>query len=387
MILTFPLFIALFLSIIISLSFASEEYSNQVDKVKFPEISDEKRAERLGLLNDKPATLSLLTFRTARKFPAARGDRIYNMKIYEQVSAAADTKPPATTTSTPATSTMAIENIFDFGQAEQVLEPVLQISSLPVNVKISSGNHSNSVQVFAEKVNLNYPRKSFDIAAATKGDPFRDVKDFLEKSAIADINFTSAPKDKEKTLTVNKRKTRSTSIIDQDGNLIRGYLGEFWCKTDWEDTSDSDEERHARIREALAESSPKTITNIPSLAPKKVWERDVLEGWLIEGLKAAYPTAHSLNLSKNDAIAMILIAILSRKIENDKIQQVIHKIINELGKYVGPNPAAETAFPIETFTGTVAIDDNFELLKKTFRIVEELDLKYSAQVIRQITQH
>jgi hypothetical protein len=121
----------------------------------------------------------------------------------------------------------------------------------------------------------------------------------------------------------------------------------LWLKSTWSIISDGAQEVHTQIRQELEQRAPNTMRNFPSLAPKKVWEQQVLEAWLIDGLLLAYPTLSPLPLNKNEAIALILLATLSRNFDNQEYQNNICKIISGLIVYIGPN--AVNDFPIKEF--------------------------------------
>lgn len=192
---------------------------------------------------------------------------------------------------------------------------------------------------------------------------------FLHKSYMGEFDFSSIR------IQDAIMKNNGSVVISQSDTLIKGYLGEKWLKTDWTSIKDSDNEIYKQIKVALSKFAPKTMNSLPSLAPKRIAERDVLERWLVDGLLAAYPTLSS-DLTKNDAIALILLAVFSTNFQAQENSNAVNQIFKELQKY-----DHENAFPFDKFN---LESGKAELTKTLFQIIEKKELNFGSHVVKEI---
>lgn len=161
--------------------------------------------------------------------------------------------------------------------------------------------------------------------------------------------------------------------IGSTDNLLPGVLGARWSSSNWNRIKDSINEFDNQIKLALQSAAPKTMTTLPSLAPKKIVERDILESWLIDGLLAAYPNLKT-NLTKSDAISLILLAIFSTNLKFSENTGPIQEILTELQKY-------DPTFPFHKFN---LESEKGELTKELFKIIDNQDLTVSSHVVKEI---
>lgn len=201
---------------------------------------------------------------------------------------------------------------------------------------------------------------------------YENIINFLYASYMGDFDFSLVHDDVG-------LKSSSMRESGRSGNVLPSFLGDVWLKTDWNTIKNSDNELHTQIKAELCQAAPKTMTALPSLAPKKIRERDVLEGWLIDGLLAAYPTLQN-DLSKADAIALILLAVFS----NDAFKapenvETVKQIFADLQKYDGTYLGT---FPFDQFN--LEAHDKERLTRTLFQVIEDQKLNFSSHVVKEI---
>lgn len=214
------------------------------------------------------------------------------------------------------------------------------------------------------------------------------VKLFADNS-LGNFDFTT-------TSTASRTSTTTSAPIRKKIKALQGdeifglYIGEYWSKTEWADIKAAPEkEIHTSIVAALKRLAPNTMTNIPSLSPKKIYEKEVLESWLISALLAAYPTLRDIELTKNDAITLILLILFSKVINKFADFNLICSIISDLKKYDG-NVSSEK-IDLDRFDIILTLkEDNIPeiqiiLLEALFKIIYEKNLKCSLAVIKSFT--
>jgi hypothetical protein len=162
-------------------------------------------------------------------------------------------------------------------------------------------------------------------------------------------------------------------------------MGMTWLDMNWADLKTKTDEYHIQIKESLKNHAKVTMEYLPSLAPKTTYEKEVLEGWLISGLLAAYPTLTD-GITKNDAIALIILAVLSKSFINSENHDNIIKLFCELEKYIGDLP---NKFPLDRFTLNLDERERMEekqirLMETLIRIIREDKLPYATKVVEDI---
>lgn len=163
--------------------------------------------------------------------------------------------------------------------------------------------------------------------------------------------------------------------------ILGNYLGEIWINKNWNDLTNN--EFSDQVLEQLNALAPKTMATLPSLAPKTTYERDVLEDWLIGGLLVAYPTL-TVGVTKNDAIALIILAVLSKSFTKPENDQDIRQLVRELEKYIGDLP---NKFPLHQFTfnpNESKEEAQRKLMEALLKIIKERKLPYATKVIGDI---
>lgn len=215
--------------------------------------------------------------------------------------------------------------------------------------------------------------KNLGPVPANNSSYYRRLIKLLKDSYMGDFDFSSvepesvpAPKNKNFT-----------------NRLFNDYQDEAWMNMNWEDLTES--EFHNSIKNKLKKVAPITMQYLPSLAPKTTYERDVLENWLISGLLAAYPTLTN-GITKDDAIALILLAVISKSFTKPENEQIIVELIKELEKYNGNLP---NKFPLDQFT--FDHDDSREeaqanLMRTLLKIVQERNLPFTRKVMDDIAR-
>ena len=109
---------------------------------------------------------------------------------------------------------------------------------------------------------------------------------------------------------------------------------------------------------------------------------DVLKGWLINGLMLAYPTLLD-DVTKDDAIALILLAILSKSFMDPVNNNTIKLIIKDLAIYNGN----KGTFPMEQFEIDNIADreeTRKNLIDILIEIIKDKKLPYASKAINKI---
>jgi hypothetical protein len=235
-----------------------------------------------------------------------------------------------------------------------------------------------NVSSFIEKAN-SAPLISYEEARRNhKPEPskcYQKLVKLLQDSYMGDFNFSSV---KPMKLSAKKRKNYNQMLLD-------GFMGMIWLDMNWADLKTKTDEYHIQIKESLKKHAKITMEYLPSLAPKTTYEKEVLEGWLISGLLAAYPTLTD-GITKNDAIALIILAVLSKSFINSENHDNIIKLFRELEKYIGDLP---NKFPLDQFTFNLdererVEEEQIRLMETLIRIIREDKLPYATKVVEDI---
>lgn len=372
--------------------YSCAEYSNYVDGIRghcgkscdAPEISS-PNAERMSTANlgsmkklgsDKKST-SILAIRN-RSVLSQRQRSIDSVKIDAPVTVNSlikiEKNPEASEE-----SEMSFDS-HNFGSKITIDRPITSNSflgnpSVVPGKKIQfKGNIDKTIDSFLAKIGeLDVERGARQNLPETVSLSYIDIIKFLYNSYMGEFDFSSV---RFQEVAV---KQNGFVVMGQSDNLLPSILGAKWLLSGWCSIKDSENEFHMQVKAALSRAAPKTMNSLPSLAPKKIAERDVLEGWLVDGLLAAYPTILRLDLTKNDAISLILLVILSKNYQESENLPTIHQIFGELQKY-----DVETAFPLEKFEKFILESGKDVFTKTLFKIIEKQDLNFASHVVKTI---
>jgi hypothetical protein len=248
------------------------------------------------------------------------------------------------------------------------------------NEIIVSLSAQQTAALFIEKSNITsniLPHISVDISPK-----FKKIIMALNESSLKKTDFSLV---KGGDIAIGGKPARSSIKLGQLGNdaVITGFIGQMWATMSASELANNSSERIQSIVRQLAAVAPKTMNLFPSLAPKMVYEKNVLEDWLVEGLLVAYPSLrnHNSELSKPDAIALILVAALSKPIQEAKNAATMTQMMKQLKAYNG-----DDSFPIEQFTEISPINQ-CHLVEKLIHVVNGQNLKYTAEAIKQKIQN
>jgi hypothetical protein len=248
------------------------------------------------------------------------------------------------------------------------------------NEIIVSLSAQQTAALFIEKSNITsniLPPISVDISPK-----FKKIIMALNESSLKETDFSLV---KGGDIATGGKPARSSIKLGQLGNdaVITGFIGQMWATMSAFELANNSSERIQSIIRQLAAVAPKTMNLFPSLAPKMVYEKNVLEDWLVEGLLVAYPSLrnHNSELSKPDAIALILVAALSKPIQEAKNAATMTQMMKQLKAYNG-----DDSFPIEQFTEISPINQ-CHLVEKLIHVVNGQNLKYTAEAIKQKIQN
>lgn len=263
--------------------------------------------------------------------------------------------------------------------------PIQDMNIDPNSIKTVSLSMKARARLFLQKLNRNTEIES-EIT-----DSSRHTKvSLIATNSLGNFDFSTrqtAPKVFPSSVSAPARK----KIKALQGDEIFGhYIGEYWSKSEWAEIKAAPEkEIHASIVAALKRVAPNTMERIPSLAPKKIYEKEVLESWLISALLAAYPTLTDIELTKNDAITLILLILFSKAINNFADFELICSIISDLKKYDGITSPEK--IDLDKFEIILTLkEDNIPeiqiiLMEALFKIIYEKSLKCSSVVIKNFT--
>lgn len=250
---------------------------------------------------------------------------------------------------------------------------IIQNSCNPMFGKNLSRSQMSSVadimKIIQGRERLRYARPPED----SNGE-FTDIK-ALMSACKEEVDFTNIVPDYHQAVLSYKRG---------DDLETFEHTTSKWINKSWEKIKNMEDSYYVNLRELLRAKAPKTMETFTSLAPKKLSEAEVLESWLIEGLREAYPNLKKgVNLYKNDAIALILLAILSHNFSGDQHQVVISKILEQLKKYTQSNPSSH-AFPLEGFEDLANEAKKLEMLTNLREIIRQKKLSFSARAFESI---
>lgn len=169
---------------------------------------------------------------------------------------------------------------------------------------------------------------------------YKNITDFLETVSMnGELDFSSAEP------YAIQEPLKKLIKIESD-NLIPGVTGALWnVMTTEKFIKNHDSGVNTFIREALEKKAPKTFAFSLELLPKKIYEAEVLEGWLVDGLKILYPTLNR-QVRKHDAIALILLAVTCRAYLAPEQYENISEFMEQLIKYNGND---FTVLPLDLF--------------------------------------
>ena len=148
-------------------------------------------------------------------------------------------------------------------------------------------------------------------------------------------------------------------------NLVKLFKECSFSKHGFINVAD-DEKIDDEIPNEFSRNAVKTASNFPGLLPRNNKELDVLEGWLVDALLAAFPSLKGRNIQKEDAIMLLLIAANAQRRLTDNIKD----LMEELKKYNG-GALSEDLFNLDA--------KNFEV--KAMKIMKEKDLKYTKNFV------
>lgn len=234
--------------------------------------------------------------------------------------------------------------------------------------------HQKELNRLIEKAKI-LPKNLKSVPKSTTSIIHEQIVNMLKESYMGDFDFMSLHDESNTT----KRFTNKTRNFSH--KLFNDFQGELWMNMNWKDLADNEFDNMLKVR--LFDAAPNTITALPSLALKTTYERDVLENWLISGLLAAYPTLTD-GVKKDDAIALILLAILSKSFINSENDQTVIELFKELHKYNGDLP---NQFPLDQFTfdhDESKEESQAKLMRTLLRIVQERNLPFTRKVMDEI---
>lgn len=157
----------------------------------------------------------------------------------------------------------------------------------------------------------------------------------------------------------------------------------IWTEKSWTDLCRSDNRGFAQgIINELHRLAPNTMERMPFLAPKDKSEADILERWLVTGLIALYPTLDGIippKLTKEDAISLILLALISTDKVSSETKPTYKLIMNELSRY-------DSKYPLCKFKAIDSTDPQIksDLFVELINIVNEKRLPYTFEAINSI---
>lgn len=259
----------------------------------------------------------------------------------------------------------------DYDSDNETLEISFPNELKEKTVKNQNLNINNFIEKAAHFKSYDEARRNLRSKAVTTSKSHQKVLNLLQDSYMGEFDFSSV-----ESIDVPAEKTK----IFKD-KLLKNYSGEVWMNMNWKDLTENEFDK--QVLKQLNALAPETMTNLPSLAPKTTYERDVLEDWLIGGLLAAYPTL-TVGVTKNDAIALVILAVLSKSYTKPENNRAIAQLFSELEKYIGDLP---NKFPLDQFTFNS--DESKEEgqrkhMETLLKIIKEGKLSYATKVIEDI---
>lgn len=175
---------------------------------------------------------------------------------------------------------------------------------------------------------------------------------------------TDEPSDSDDDLDYfDAREGPSEEELARYENLVKLFKECSFAKHGFLNVAD-DEKIDDEISNEFSRNAVKTASNFPGLLPRNNKELEVLEGWLVDALLAAFPSLKGRDIQKEDAIMLLLIAANAQGRLTDNIKD----LMEELKKYNG-GALSEDLFNLDA--------KNFEAKAMKIMNEREKDLKYT----------
>lgn len=250
------------------------------------------------------------------------------------------------------------------------------MSTEVMEVTSQSSKISNQVKLREKYSPTSILKMCVEIAPLISID-FTHLKDKLQVEFMQDLNSTVEPKK------FKIGSNRNPSTVDSE-NAIKGHVGPIWNDLSWTDLCRKEKGGFAQgLLGGLRTIAPITMENMPTLAPKKKIEAEILEGWLVKGLLHLYPTLKGgpPKLTKDDAISLILLVLLC---DNNPVRHTC--IINDLNRY--NDATVNEKYPLSNFnilndSNSVADPEiKSDLFKELVQLANDKHLPYTYEAIR-----
>lgn len=212
--------------------------------------------------------------------------------------------------------------------------------SMPKDYKPVKGTARNVIRMF-ESVDYNKIREGLRRIKGEASAAYETIFKTLEASYMGYFDYSKVEADSAR---ITRNKFTFTQF--EPDNLIPGAAGGHWNEMSGFGSIEGVQTGlNERIREVLEEKVPKTMERFAYLSPKKTFEKDVLEGWLVDGLGLVYPNLPR-EIQKNDAISLILLAVILHPFKRPEFYEGTKDLMEELKRY---NGEVYTHLPLDLF--------------------------------------